>query len=265
MAFVPGSEFASPNPPPLPSFPPPPPSPPANPGFRTTSLYYSIVQAYIPAGATFTLGDAFDMCQPLASSIKASLDAESTSLLPAPSSCGNGYSVVSCGYVAPDTVINLFNDWVNTNPFPENANACMQLRLARTGNKQVPLYTPPPSPPMPADPPRPPIPPPKPGPSPPPPPPCPPPIPPGGPPPPGLPPNPPGYPPSPPPNPAPPPDPPRSPQNVQVLNEMLCHPTCVSHCFHSLNPLFTSLSRGSLNSHNDTALLVFALADALVR
>ena len=231
MSFVPQSEFASPFPPPLPSAPPPPPSPPANPGFRNTNLFFALTQEYISGAELFTLGDAFDRCRPLASSIQTTLEGNEVSLLPAPSACGTDYKVLSCGYTAPESVIKLFVDWVRTNPLEDNPKACMQMTLARTGLKQVPLYHPPPSPPMPSDPPRPPIPPPKPGPSPPPPPPSPPPLPPGGPPPPGTPPNPPTPPPSPPPNPAPPPDPPRSPQNIQSINELLCHPTCVSRRF----------------------------------
>ena len=230
MSFVPQSEFASPFPPPLPSAPPPPPSPPANPGFRNTNLFFALTQEYISGSELFTLGDAFDRCRPLASSIQTTLEGNEVSLLPAPSACGTDYKVLSCGYTAPESVIKQFVEWVSTNPLENNPAACMQMTLARTGLKQVPLYHPPPSPPMPSDPPRPPIPPPKPGPSPPP-------LPPGGPPPPGTPPNPPTYPPSPPPNPAPPPDPPRSPQNIQSINELLCHPTCVSHCFEALNQL----------------------------
>lgn len=224
---IPTDQFNSPSPPPLPFPPPPPPYPPAAPGFRHTNLYFTLTQEFVLTGTT-TFNDAADRCRPLASSIHPSFDTPATALSDAPVSCGTDYMVISCGYTAPRDVIKRYNEWVATGPLETNSNACVGMKLVRTGMKEVPILFPPPVPPSPDFPPTPPHPPPKPGPSPPPPPPSPPPTPPGGPPPPAIPPLPPSPPPLPPPNPAPPPAPPRTPQNVQVLNEALCHATCVS-------------------------------------
>lgn len=226
--FIPPTEFAgeSPSlPPPLPSHPP---SPPAVPGFRNDVNWYTLQQELVYANSGFTLGDAYDRCRPFASSIRTSFEGASTTLIPAPPECGDDFMVVNCGYVAPREVIQEFNKWVATSPLPPNPKACAPMQVVRTGVRQFPTLQPPPLPPPPDMPPQPPRPPPAPGPSPPPPPPSSPPMPPHGPPPPGEPPLPPLAPPSPPPLPTPPPQPPRSPQSTQVLNEMLCHPTCVS-------------------------------------
>lgn len=223
---IPNDLFTSPSPPPLPFSPPPPPQPPADPGFRNTELYFTLTQELVKNGTTF-FDDAADRCRPLASSIHPEIGTFATSLLDAPASCGTNYEVISCGYTAPRDIITLFNNWVNTGPLEDNPNACMSMRVARTGIKQVPIIHPPPTPPSSDYPPVPPRPPPKPGPSPPPPPPSPPPEPPHGPLPPDQPPSPPTTPPSPPPNPATPPAPPKTPTNVQVINEAMCHATCV--------------------------------------
>jgi hypothetical protein len=238
---VPQDQFASPLPPPLPSPPPLPPFPPAAPGFRHSDLFFTLLQEFVQPGTT-TYDDAADRCKPLSSSIHPSLDASTHALVDAPSACKPGFLVLSCGYTAPRDVIPEFNQWVDTSPLRVNPNACMQMHRVRTGVKQVPINDPPPPPPSPRLPPVPPSPPPGAGPSPPPPPPNPPPLPPDQPPPPNEPPTPPVPPPTLPPNPAPPPDPPRSPQSVQLLNEPLCHPTCVRLAFvrtlpfHSTRP-----------------------------
>ena len=225
--FIPPTEFPANSP----SVPPPspfsPPSPPAFPGFRNDVNWYTLQQEFIFENSNFTLGEAYDRCRPLASSIRASFENAHTALTEAPPECGTHFRVISCGYVAPKEVIEEFNKWVSTSPLAVNSEACLPMQIVRSGPRQIPIAAPPPTPPPPDAPPAPPNPPPLPGPSPPPPPPSVPPLPPGSPPPPGEPPLPPQAPPSPPPLPAPPPDPPRSPQNVQVLNEMLCHPTCV--------------------------------------
>jgi len=227
---VPPNLFA---PPPSPLPPPPPnapPLPPNLPGTATTNMHFSLVQELVVADST-NLEMARVRCAPLASSIFASYDSSASALLPDDGRCGGAYDVISCGYVAPVDVIAAFNAWVGTSPLPPNPNACVGLRVARTGVRTVATLAPPTTPPSPSAPPHPPHPPPAPGPSPPPPPPLPPPTPPTTPPPPDAPPSPPAGPPSTPPPPSqppPPPVPPRTPQRVQVINEALCHPTCVS-------------------------------------
>lgn len=224
---IPNDAYTSPSPPPVPFSPPPPPAPPATPGFRRTDLFFTLTQEFVNPGTT-TFSDAADRCRPLASSIHPSFETHATALTDPPAGCPDNFMVISCGYTAPREVILSYNDWVNTEPLAANPNACMSMTMVRTGVKEVPIDAPPPMPPSPDAPPAPPRPPPKPAPDPPPPPPSPPPMPPHGPPPPGEPPLPPTFPPSPPPDPAPPPAPPKSPQGIQIINEALCHPTCVS-------------------------------------
>lgn len=229
MAFrvdIPSDAFLSPSPPPTPFVPPPPPAPPATPGFRTTDLYFTLAQEFVHRNST-TYDAAADRCRPLASSIHASLDLHTAALVDAPASCQAAFDVISCGYVAPREVIASFNAWLATDPLVPNPHACKKMAVVRTGVDQVAINRPPPTPPLPGTPPAPPLPPPKPAPDPPPPPPSPPPTPPHGPPPPSAPPLPPLPPPLHPPNPAVPPAPPKAPSSVQVINEALCHPTCV--------------------------------------
>lgn len=222
---IPNDVFQSPFPPPPPFSPPPPPKPPATPAFRQTDQYFTLLQEFVLPGTT-TYNDAADRCRPLAASIHPAFESGATALVDS-AGCPDGFMVISCGYTAPREVILQFNEWVDTSPLPSNPNACVPMAAVRTGIQEVPQNYPPPLPPSPEAPPHPPTPPPAPTPLPPPPPPSPPPLPPGTPSPPATPPLPPAPPPSPPPNPAPPPAPPRSPQNVQVLNEALCHASCV--------------------------------------
>lgn len=225
MTTLPADIYLSPPPPFPPWAPPRPPYPPALPGHTALAgLYYSLVQEYVPAG-TITFDQAAERCYPLASSVHPALQTSAFALIPVPSSCGSNFEVISCSYVAPEAVITQFNEFVKTNPLEDNPNACLQMTFVRTGFAQGATVSPPPSPPLPDPPPAPPRPPPMEGPHPPPPPPSPPPIPPTSPPAPTPPVEPP---PSPPPPPVQPPVPPREPQSVQVINEPLCHATCVS-------------------------------------
>jgi hypothetical protein len=228
--FVPPENFAKPPPPSPPTPPPPPPLPPADPGTAHTGSKYSILQEFV--GALFTADQAADRCKPLASKIRASLHDSTYALLSAPGACrGVAYQVLTCAYDGPPQVIQKFNAWVQTPDFlplnPDDPDACMPMTLARTGWRTRALYDPPPPPPGPSRPPATAAPPPLPGPSPPPPPPRPPPEPPADPPPPGRPPVPPPSPPPPPLPPLPPPNPPKEPQSTQLINEALCHATCV--------------------------------------
>ena len=221
--------FAPPPFPPPPQLPFQPPHPPAVPTHIVGSQYFTLTQEYIghKASVNFTIDDARSRCRPLADSIQTTLTNAATALITHPPECLGTFMVVSCSYTAPRAIIDQYNDWVSTRPLPLSEFACMQMTLARSGVVQLPTNFPPPPTHIPR-PPVPPFPPPQPGPSPPPPPPAPPPLPPGSPPPPHLPPFFPPPPPLPPAPDSPPPLPPRPPTTTQILNEAVCHPTCVS-------------------------------------
>ena len=233
MTPIPSDTYLSPPPPVPPSLPPLPPVPPAMPGHMATGLYYTLTQEYVRANTT-NFHQAAKRCYPLASSVHPALDASAYALLRAPAACGTDYQVITCSYSAPQAVIERYNTWLDTSPLEANPDACMPMTFARSRLAESAIVSPPPSSPLPGSPPTPPRPPPEEGPRPPPPP-SPPPALPAGPPPPGTPPVPPIPPPCPPPLPAEPPAPPHAPQSIQLINEPLCHPTCVSWSIDDIN------------------------------
>mgnify|MGYP001242628715 CR=1 FL=1 len=218
-------QFAPPPSPPPPRPPPSPPRPPAAPGYAVAGTWFAITQEYVFKGST-TPEDAAARCKPLAKTIQSEVARASHGLV-GKGDCDSEYHVISCSYVSDKPTIDAYVAWVETSPLPTNPNACVQMKLARTGMTIYPMHSPPPSPPPLPTPPTPPNPPPIDKPPPPPPPPSPPPSPPFQPthpsPPPPL--SPP--PPTPPAPPAPPPDGPRAPVLYQSINHRLCHPTCV--------------------------------------
>ena len=255
--------YAPPPSPPPPGGPPPPPFPPALPNHVQSGSYYALLQEYVGVGST-TLAEARERCRPLSQRVHSEVHSGRAHGLAArtPLACGDDFDVISCAYTATQSTIDAFIAWVNTNPLAPNPNACLPLQLVRTGalSASVPtennnvVATPP-------LPPGPPLPPPQPGPSPPPPPPSLPPTPltpPRPPPEEPLPTPSPPRPPEPPSSPPAPPAPPRQPGTTQLIDEALCHSTCV-RAQPSNTPLFSRMrSRVSLRFASMASLEISA-------
>ena len=218
------AQIASPPPPKPPPPPTPPPNPPAFPGHAYGDRRFAILQELVRGGGNATAAAASDRCKPLAASVHSELAPLSHALIAPASDCGTDAQVITCTYQTDSATMTNFLEWAATEPLAANPDACVGMRLARSGVAQYATESPPPVPPPPPRPPQPPAPPPMPVPSPPPPPPSPPPSPPFAPSPPGAPPPPPPAPPVPP---SLPPAPPASPSSTQYISEPVCHATCV--------------------------------------
>lgn len=201
------------------------PPPPLAPSLRFTDQYYSIVQELHTSNSSLqaVLDNstfAARRCALLSSRAVATIEPIGFSLLDATPCAAHAQAVVlSCTYTGEQSRVSEFNAWLDTQPLPASASACVAAQVAHTGRVVLPVESP-----QPPQPPKPPQPPPRPLPSPPPPPPSSPPTPPTPPTPPAQPPQSPPQPPRPPEDPPVPPSPPHS---EQIAATNLCHPTCV--------------------------------------